>query len=94
MPAKKGEQMATIETRKSRGKTVYHVKIRKKGVPALSATFPSKTLANDWAQKVETQIKENTYFPTLQAQRHTLNELLDFIHKNCATNQIHNKQPY
>lgn len=69
--------MATIETRKSRGRTVYHVKIRKKGAPALSATFPSKTLANDWAQKVETQIKENTYFPTLQAQRHTLNELLD-----------------
>lgn len=69
--------MATIETRQSRGKTVYRARVRIKGAPILTATFPSKTLARDWAQKVETQIKENTYFPTLQAQRHTLNELID-----------------
>jgi len=69
--------MATIETRQSKGKTVYRVRVRIKGAPETTATFPSKTLAKDWAQKTETQIKENTYFPSLQAQRHTLNELLD-----------------
>lgn len=69
--------MATIETRKSHGQTVYRVKVRRKGAQPLSATFPSKTLAKEWGNKIETEIKENTYFPTIQAQKHTLNEVIE-----------------
>lgn len=68
--------MATIETRQSNGKTTYRVRVRRKGAPALTATFYTKTQAKDWANKMETEIKENLYFPKMQAQRHTLNELI------------------
>lgn len=77
MPIKKDKKMATIEKRLCRGKYVYRARVRRKGAPMISATFPTKTLAQDWAQKAETQIKENTYFPAMQAQRHTLNEAID-----------------
>lgn len=69
--------MASIEARKSHGVVVYRVKVRRKGAPVLSATLPSKTLAKEWGNKRETEIKENTYFPIMQAQKHTLNEVIE-----------------
>ena len=44
--------MATIERRKSRGKTVYYAKVRIKG-QAEPATFHSLSEAKEWAQRVE-----------------------------------------
>ena len=73
--------MASIEERISRGQKVYRVKVRRKGAPPMSATFSSKTSAKEWGNKQEIEIKENTYFPAMQAQRHTLNEVIDLYIK-------------
>lgn len=79
--------MATFEKRESRGKTVIRARIRIKGAPDLQATFPNKTLARDWANKTETDIKEGKYLPTMKAQRHTLGELID-TYKESAKNTL------
>jgi hypothetical protein len=65
-------QMATIERRKSRGKTVYYAKVRIKG-QAQSATFHSVSEAKAWAQRVEVGILEGKVAPA----KHTVGELLD-----------------
>ena len=65
-------QMATIERRKSRGKTVYYAKVRIKG-QAQSATFHSLSEAKAWAQRVEVGILEGKISPA----KHTVGELLD-----------------
>jgi hypothetical protein len=65
-------QMATIERRKSRGKTVYDAKARIKG-QAQSATFHSLGEARIWTQKVEIGILEGKVSPA----KHTVGELLD-----------------
>ena len=54
--------MATIERRKSRGKTVYYAKVRIKG-QAQSATFHSLSEARQWVQKVEVGILEGQVSP-------------------------------
>ncbi len=69
--------MASIETRKSRGETVYRARVRVTGAPVITKTFPSKTLAKDWARKMELEIKEDVFMPTMKAQRRTLGELMD-----------------
>jgi hypothetical protein len=58
--------MPTIEKRTSRGRTVYHVKVRIKGFPTQTATFPRLTDARKWAQTTEATI----YTGTLPTQRH------------------------
>lgn len=68
--------MATIEKRKSGDKYVYRARVRVKGAVPRTATFPSKTLAKAWAQKLEVQIKENQYLPTMQSHNHTLNDVI------------------
>ena len=65
-------QMATIERRKSRGKTVYYAKVRIKG-QAQSSTFHSLSEAKEWAQRVEVGILEGKVSPV----KHTLLDLLD-----------------
>src|SRR6266446_6140228 len=65
-------QMATIERRKSHGKTVYYAKVRIKG-QAQSATFHSLSEARKWAQRVEVGILEGKVSPAT----HTLSDLLD-----------------
>ena len=69
--------MASIEARKSRGETVYRARVRLTGAPAITKTFPNKTLAKDWARKMETEIKEDAFLPSMKAQRHTLAELIE-----------------
>jgi len=69
--------MASIEARKSRGETVYRARVRITGAPVMTKTFPNKTLAKDWARKMELEIKEDVFLPTMKAQRHTLGELID-----------------
>lgn len=70
--------MANIEKRTSKnGKTSYRVKIRIKGCPPLSETFPNLTMARDWAAKMEIQIKEGLHFTIIESKKHTLAELID-----------------
>lgn len=68
--------MATIESRKNQdGGLTYRVKVRLKGCQVQSATFERKTDAKNWAQQIETAIKEGRYFKTVEAKRHTLADM-------------------
>jgi len=70
--------MATIERRSTNdGKTVFRVKVRRKGAPALTATFPRLTEARKWAQVTEGAVLEGRHFKTAEAKRHTLADLID-----------------
>lgn len=69
--------MATIEARTKDGKTVYRVKVRRKGYPTQSATFTRITDARKWAQNTEAAIDEGRHFKTTEAKRHTLAEMVD-----------------
>ncbi len=69
--------MATIEERKKGGKTVYRVKIRRKGYPTQSETFTRLTDARKWAQITEVAIEEGRHFKTTEAKRHTIGGLID-----------------
>jgi len=70
--------MATINKyTDAHGLTSYRVRIRMKGHPVQSATFKRKTDADKWAQQTESAIREGRYFQQVEAQRHSLAELID-----------------
>ncbi len=70
--------MAYIEPRKTKdGKTRYRVQINMKGCPSQSATFERKTDAKNWAQQTESAIREGRHFKTVEAKRHTVEEMVD-----------------
>jgi integrase len=69
--------MATIQTRKTQDGTSYRVQVRLRGHPPVSASFGRKTDAKTWAQQTETAIREGRYFPTYEAKRRTLADLVD-----------------
>lgn len=70
--------MATITKRTdTNGLVSYGVRVRLKGVPTQTATFKRLTDAKRWVQETEAAIRAGRYFQTLEAQRHTLSELLD-----------------
>ena len=71
--------MATIERRKSRGKTVYYAKVRIKG-QAQSATFHSLSEARQWAQKVEVGILEGKVSPAFTTGHFPSTETYRFTH--------------
>ena len=55
--------MAVIEERKAQdGSKTYRVKVRKKGYPDQTATFTRKTDAKNWAQDIESAIREGRHF--------------------------------
>lgn len=69
--------MATITKRRdSNGNTSYQVKVRLKGYPAQSATFERLTDAKKWATQTEAAIRERRHFRSVEAQKHTLAELV------------------
>lgn len=69
--------MATIQERKSAdGKTKYRVIVRLKGYPPQSATFERKTDAKKWAQDTESAIRDGRHFKTVEAKKHTLQEMV------------------
>jgi integrase len=55
--------MATIETRKTSRGTTYRAKVRLKGHPAASRTFPSKSAAKAWGGEVEAEMRNGRYAP-------------------------------
>lgn len=69
--------MATIQTRRSEGGTRYRVQVRLRGHPPVSASFERRTDAKAWAQQTEAAIREGRYFPTHEAKRRTLADLVD-----------------
>jgi integrase len=90
--------MASIVKRINQdGKGVYFVRIRRKGSPTQIATFPRLADAKKWAQITETAILEGRHFPTTEAKRHTVHDLLEryrndvLPHKRSSTiyNQVY-----
>jgi len=69
--------VATIQTRKTEGGTRYRVQVRLRGHPPVSASFERRTDARKWAQQTESAIQEGRYFPTHEAKRRTLTDLVD-----------------
>ena len=69
--------MATIrEIIRKNGRKVYNVQIRLKGQKPISRTFEKKTLANNWVQKTETEIKEGRFTQTAESRKYTLDDLI------------------
>lgn len=84
--------MATISKRPAGdGKFSYQVKVRIRGYPQQSATFAKLTKARQWAQKVETEIREGRYFKTREAQRHTVGDLVDKYIRDVLPNKPKSK---
>lgn len=70
--------MATIQERKKKnGKTTFTATIRVKGYPPLSATFDRKSDARLWIQEHEPDMKKGRHIKEYEANKHTLNELID-----------------
>lgn len=70
--------MATIETRRGRNGSVnYRARVRLFGRPAITQTFPRKTDARTWAQKIESDLRLGRQAPLAEAMRRTLAQLID-----------------
>ena len=65
--------MATIE---KRGK-FWRVKIRRQGAPAQTRTFDNKTVAQQWARSIETELDSGIVIDRRPAERTTLAEVLE-----------------
>lgn len=59
-----------------RGDLQWQVKVRRKGYPAQSATFFTRSEAEKWARSVESGMDKGTYVDNSEAQRTTLHEAL------------------
>ena len=69
--------MASITQRDNADGTVgWFVRVRLKGYPLQTATFARKTDAKAWAQDTESALRQGRYFPTNEAKRHTLADLI------------------
>lgn len=66
--------MATIEKR-SQGQ--FRARIRRRGQPEQTRTFPTRALAEAWARSIETRVDAGEVLLTREAARTTLAEALD-----------------
>jgi integrase len=70
--------MANIQKRTTaNGETTYRVQVRLKGFPPQTASFARLTDARKWASATETAIREGRHFKTVEAKRHSFNEMAD-----------------
>lgn len=71
--------MGTVFERKdTAGKVTYQAKVRRKGFPAMSKTFPTKAGAERWLSEREAEIFTGTArVPTAGAEDYTLGELIE-----------------
>jgi len=70
--------MATIVPRTSKdGKITYLVRVRRKSAPAQTATFTKLSDAKKWAKITEGAVLEGRYFPSTEAKRHTVADMID-----------------
>ena len=69
--------MATIEIRTTdTGEKTYRVKLRLRGYPTKSASFPKLSEAKKWAVITEASLREGRIQKTSKVQKHTLKEML------------------
>jgi hypothetical protein len=61
----------------ARGKTVYGVRIRRKGQLLLPATCTRLTDARQWAQRMEAAVSENRAVPGNAARKYTVTHLCE-----------------
>jgi hypothetical protein len=62
--------MAAIEQRLGPdGKLVHRVRVRRKGTPIQTATFPKLADAKRWAQMIEGRVSEGRHFPSTKPTR-------------------------
>jgi len=70
--------MASIRKRTHKdGTTTYRVDVRLKGFPPQRATFKRLTDARKWGESTEAAIRENRYFKTAEARKHSFGDLVD-----------------
>src|SRR5262245_13942454 len=70
--------MAAIDKRLSwHGKTVYQARVRRKGQHPQVAQFPKLADARRWGEQTEAAIREGRYFPKVEAQRHTVKDMIE-----------------
>ncbi|MBY0529253.1 MAG: site-specific integrase [Rhabdochlamydiaceae bacterium] len=70
--------MAYIEKRThSSGKTSYRVRIRMRGAPSISESFPTRREAKEWASKMEADIRQGRYFGRSESKERTFADLVD-----------------
>jgi hypothetical protein len=70
--------MATFDQRiGTDGKTIYRVRVRRKGYATQTATFSKLSEAKKWAQITEGAIFEGRHFNVKEAKRHTVADLID-----------------
>lgn len=74
------------------GKKRSRVQINVKGYPMQSATFSSKTKAQQWGTKVETELHEGKYFQASEARKHTLSEVIDRYIQDVMPLKMRSKQ--
>lgn len=60
--------------------------VRRKGQPAQSRTFATKTEAAAWAQAIETDMRRGIFIATSEAERTTFNELARAFRESFAPN--------
>lgn len=70
--------MATIIKRDdNQGAVTWQAKIRLNGYPPTSRTFKRLTDAKRWAAETETAIRQRRYFRSIEAEKHTLQDLCE-----------------
>lgn len=69
--------MASIRERVDKdGVKTFHVQIRIRGFPPQTKTFTKKTIAKQWAEQVELEIRTGRYLPTAMAQKRLAQDLI------------------
>ena len=61
----------------SKGERRWQAIVRREGFPEKRATFPTRRDAERWARITEGEFAKGRHLPSLEAERHTLAELLD-----------------
>lgn len=74
--------MATYEQRPG---GAWRAKIRRKGYPALSATFDTKAEAQRWAAEIEGDMSRARFVDMREAERTTLTEALDRYYREVSS---------
>jgi len=70
--------MATFEKRVgTTGKTTWRVRVRRRGGPWLTKSFPRKAEAEAWARSIEHRLDAGEHVPSAEARRRTVGEAIE-----------------
>ncbi|MCF6194685.1 MAG: hypothetical protein L3J46_10185 [Kangiellaceae bacterium] len=83
--------MATIQ---HRGPYQWRVQVRRKGYPIQRKTFETKAEANAWARQIESEMDRGVFRSIAEAERTTLEELLDRYRKEITPLKKGSKQEF